>query len=502
MKLSCSLCSSGMRAPCPALNAPICGPCCGSKRNVSIQCTADCRYNPFSPVNYDGWLRVDSVLSQKMMKYLARFYDDMDFTKTIQEMMYADDSPHAYQMGGAAAAYYLFFRKPLRDGRVVAAVWRQEGWEGLDNDERSMMGFRLNAAPAIVEVQKVLDHQSMECRNLLQPERGTFIVLDREMAKNMDRFTRLWMWLANYPYFSRPACDPLEVPENVPHPLMEEILADTLQERNKNNGASRDEVLSRNFGRYARFICDESRKARERLLNAMDFYECKAFYKIKGDREDVKRILDSKPDFRFDDAAKPEGGPGPGLSYGWLRRGESKTIEKKMDPSFHHDENDEIVGVLGHIFLGERDFIFRTMSRLKFSFAQKMIKKYWGDLLEFHRESVVDVAKIMAQKTKEDSSVVTKPNPTPAEHPSIPKEVKQKIMLGHYHSHYERFLDDSVPALDGMTPRTAAKSAQMRPRLVELMKDHVHNIDTMRKNSGFPISIDWVLDELDLSELK
>ena len=502
MKSSCSLCPSGMRTQCPALNAPICGPCCGSKRNISIKCMADCRFNPFSPLNYNGWLRIDSALSQKMMKYLARFYDDIAFTKTIREMMYAEDSPHAYQMGGAAAACYLFFRKPLRDRRIVASVWQQEGWEGLDNDERSMMEFRLNAAPAIVEVQKVLDHQSIECRNLLQPERGAFIVLDRGMAKNISRFTRLWMWLTDYPYFSRPACDPLEVPENVLHSLMEKIFADTLQERNKRNGISRDEILSRNFGRYARFICDESRKARERLLNAMDFYECKAFYKIIGNREDVRRILDSKPDFQFDDAAKPDEGPGPGLSYGWLRCGESKTIEKKMNPSFHHDANDEIVGVLGHIFLGECDFIFRTMSRLKFSFAKEMIRKYWGNLLEFHRESVVDVAKIMAQRTKEGNPVITKQNPTLADHPSIPKEVEQKIMIEHYRSHYEKFLDDSIPALDGMTPRKSAKLAKMRPRLLELMKGHVHNIDTMRKNSGFPISIDWVLDELGLSELK
>lgn len=498
----CSLCFSRRRAQCPALNAPICGPCCGSKRNISITCTADCRYNPFNPVNYDEWLRIDSVLSQKMVQYLARFYDDIDFNKTSREMMYDDDSPHAYQMACAAAAYYLFFRKPLKDGRTAATVWQQEGWEGLSNDERSMMTFRLNAAPAIVEVQKILDHQSLECRNLLEPERGIFVVLDRGIAKNISRFTRLWMWLADYPYFSRPAGDLLSVPENVLSSLMEKISSDVSRERDKKKDASRCEITARNFGRYSRFICDEARKGRERMMNAIDFYECKAFYIVKGDREDVKKVLDSKPDFRLDGDAKPEEGLGPGLSYGWLRCGESRAIEKMMNPSFHHDEHDEVVGVLGHIFLGEREFIFRTMSRLKFGFAKEMIKKYWGGFLEFQRESVVDVAKIMARRTEEGSPVVTQQNSTRDAHPSIPPEIKEKMMIEHYRKHYERFLNDPVPALDGMTPRKAAKSAKMRPRLIELMKGHVHSIDTGNKEHGVPISIDWVLDELGLSELK
>ena len=57
-------------------------------------------------------------------------------------------------------------------------------------------------------------------------------------------------------------------------------------------------------------------------------------------------------------------------------------------------------------------------------------------------------------------------------------------------------------ALDGMTPRKAAKSAKMRPHLVELMKNHIHGIDKTNKERGFSISIEWVLDELELTDLK
>lgn len=488
-----------MRTHCPALDAPICGPCCGSKRNVSIKCTADCRYNPFSPLNYDGWLRIDSGLSRKKLEYIARFYNEDEFAKTVQEMMYDGDSEHAVAMGSAAAVYYLFFFKRLKSRKTLSMTWAKEGWTGLNTDEQMMMKYRKNAAPAIVEVQRKIDDQSLECKDLLRPQRGNFIMIDRGLTKNAVRFSRLWMWIANYPYFSRPACEPLGIPENVIHLLMKRIYMDVQKKRGGGDDAAMEETVAKKFGRYARFICDESSKARQRMLNKMDFHECKAFYEIKGSREDIKKVLDSQPEFRLDGDAKPDEWPAPGLSYGWLRIGESKAIEEAMSPSFQYDNDEEMVGMLGHIFLGERELIFRTMSRMKFDFAKKMVKKYWGSLLQFKREAVVDVAKVMAQRTAE---VVKEADPMIHDKEGIPKEVEEKLMTENYRRHYERFLDDSIPALDGMTPRKAAKSVKMRPRLVELMKGHVHSIDSINKDRGFSISIEWVLDELGLNELK
>lgn len=500
MRTSCSLCPSPPRAHCPALNAPICGPCCGSKRNISIQCTADCRFNPFSPVNYDGWLRIDSGLSRKMLEYLSRFYDENEFQNIVREMMYDEDSSHALAMGSAVAVYYLFFRKSRRDGKTIAALWQTENWEGLNGDEQRMMEFRMNAAPALVEVQKVLDHQSMECRNLLQPERKGFVLLDRSIVGNkIGRFTRLWMWLADYPYFSRPACDPLQVPERTEKILLQKISKDVLKEFNKKNHALPDEMIAKNFGRYSRLILDESRKMRQRMLNAMDLHECKAFYTIKGPYQDVKRILDSKPDFRLDNEASPTEGRGPGLSYDWFRRGESKAIEESMPLAFRHADDEEGVGILGHLLIGEKELIVRTTTKRNFSFAKKMVEQYWGDLLEFHREAIVDLAKQMAESetfmSEDDSEDIS--NET-----AIPKEIEEKLMTGHYRKHYEIFLNDSIPALDGMTPRKAAKSPRMRPLLIELMKNHISSIDRINKTRGFSINIDWVLDELGLKELR
>ncbi|MEI8012145.1 MAG: hypothetical protein WCI27_06660 [Candidatus Omnitrophota bacterium] len=500
MKNSCSLCSSRGRADCPALGASICGPCCGSKRNSAIKCAADCRFNPFSLANYDGWLRIDSALSRKMMEYRSHYYDEGQFEKIIREMMYEEGAQHALDVGAAAAMYYVFFTKPFKNGKTVAALWREEGWAGLNSDEIAMMECRFGSGPALVEIQKILDHQAMECLDLLKPERGIFLMLDRSLASSLVRFSRIWMWIADYPHFSRPAGGLLGVPEGIEGVLQDKISMDVQKGR---DGVSRNELIARNFGKYGRFICSESSRRHQRMLNAMDVHVCKAFYEIKGKREDVKKVLDAKPDFRLVEAVGKSEAPWPAVEYDWFRQGESKVIEKKMLSSFHHDEGDEMIGILGRVFLGEKEMLVQTMSKLKSGFAKEMVERYWGDSLALSRESVVDLAKQMAQRAREkslgddenDGDAVKK-------NTAIPREIEEKMITEHYRKHYERFLNDPIPALDGMTPRKAAKSAKMRARLIELMKGHIHGIDGINKDRGFSVSLDWVLDELGLKELQ
>ena len=500
MKTTCFLCSTRMRAHCPALDAPICGPCCGSKRNISIKCTADCRFNPFAPSNYDTWLNIDEKLNYKMIGYVERSYDLAAFNAVVNEMSY-DDSEHGQLIGSVAATYYLLFQKRNPDSRTLAEVWRDNGWEGLTTDEQCIMGSRLNARVAILEVQKVLDRQGMECVDLLAPEKGAFIVFDRNTAARIARFTRLWTWIADYTYYSRPV-NALGVSENALRGLMAQIQKDTQNARKQNkNNASRDEMLAANFGRYSRLIFDEDAKARQRMLESMDFHLCRAFYAIKGARSKVKDVLDSKLDFRLAPDAKPEKGIGEALVYDWMRIGGSKALEASMPSSFQHEEGDPEVGMIGRIYLTDTECVVEVMSRLKFKFTKEIVKEYWGDLLEFRREAVIDIAKQMAKKTEDDLSMDQEPK-SPQRQTTIPREVEEQLIKEHYRKHYTKFLDDAVPMLDGMTPRKAAKSAQMRPHLVELMKNHLHMVDRTNKERGFSINIEWVLDELGLTDLK
>jgi len=85
----------------------------------------------------------------------------------------------------------------------------------------------------------------------------------------------------------------------------------------------------------------------------------------------------------------------------------------------------------------------------------------------------------------------------------IPPEVQAEILSKFHEQHYRQFLDSPVPMLENKTPRQAAKSKRLRPKLVDLMKLHIQGLEKQNQESpGLRLDIDGVLDELELEELK
>jgi hypothetical protein len=60
---------------------------------------------------------------------------------------------------------------------------------------------------------------------------------------------------------------------------------------------------------------------------------------------------------------------------------------------------------------------------------------------------------------------------TPRDEPEIPPEVGEALVLNHLARHYRGWLDESIPALDGATPREAAKDARLCDRLMDMLRD-------------------------------
>lgn len=85
-------------------------------------------------------------------------------------------------IAAGAAVYYLLFHERDDSGRTLAEEWEKEGCRGLNNDERIILKSRRNSSATVIEIQKILDHQAMECLDLFDQNRPSFIVLDRRTA--------------------------------------------------------------------------------------------------------------------------------------------------------------------------------------------------------------------------------------------------------------------------------------------------------------------------------
>ena len=71
-----------------------------------------------------------------------------------------------------------------------------------------------------------------------------------------------------------------------------------------------------------------------------------------------------------------------------------------------------------------------------------------------------------------------------------------------YEERYRKFPDEPVPMLGNATPREASRRKALRPRLIELLKIHIHGIEETNRREGTCLSLDGLIDELGVPELR
>ena len=201
----CHFCGAKGKRQCPAVQGMICPQCCGSKRGTEISCPAGCHYYPFSPSQYDAFLPIEASFDRKSLEYIIRRCGKDKWYETRERMIVSERDTEADDIvANGSAAYYLLFHEKNSSGRTLAEEWEKENCAGLNNDERIILKARKNSSATVIEIQKILDHQTMECIDLFDQTRPPFPVIDRRTAAaQMPRFTRILTWLDDYPYFSR-----------------------------------------------------------------------------------------------------------------------------------------------------------------------------------------------------------------------------------------------------------------------------------------------------------
>lgn len=503
----CYICNGKSRNLCPAADKVICSACCGSKRGTVINCVSSCTYSPFSVKGYDLWLKTDTNLVRKILRYVIDARGKSYFEKITNEMLFKNENDsleHIEDTAAGSAIYNILFLERDKNGQTLAQHWKSSGWNGLTNDECVMMDCRMDSRVTVFEIQKILDNQAMECVDLFDIPKGVFILLDRSTAARAVRFSRLFTWLTHYPHFSRPENNGVEIPDFIFQEFMDVTQKGFKKEFKKRQDFTVKDYLSKNFGAFCELTFNLARDKHIAVLERMDMHQCKAFYRIEGKFDEIKAILDGYPDFQDRERNSEEKPLEGAFYYSWLRRGESKALEKEMNSAFRHDDESHGVGTIGNLTLCPDRIIIEVFSKQKFKFAKKMIEKYFKETVTLQNEIVVDLAKQLAGKIDNEDGLRDEllfEDPKKQSEP-IPVGIERKLTQDFYKNHYGKFIDEQIPALNNMTPRQAAKDPAMRPKLVDLMKQHLKGIEKQNKDKKLDFNIDWILDELKLVELK
>jgi hypothetical protein len=115
--------------------------------------------------------------------------------------------------------------------------------------------------------------------------------------------------------------------------------------------------------------------------------------------------------------------------------------------------------ILAHVKIGDSTVIALTNSVARADAIREGLEAACGSLLKKGVRSHTDPTAMIGRSTEETAA----PRVTTAEERAIVREMKER--------HYARWLNDQIPALEGKTPREAARTKSGRARLKTLLDD-------------------------------
>jgi hypothetical protein len=205
-------------------------------------------------------------------------------------------------------------------------------------------------------------------------------------------------------------------------------------------------------------------------------------FPILGDRAEVTAALDRIETFERD--APDE------QSWGWLGpESVSQRMEQNRKDGLTLGTEDEVGRTsLGHAEITGDALILSTNSRERAERGCEMLSSQLGALVGNPLTSHQDVEAMLQER----------PDATAPE-ADLPPEVAEQAIHSFLDNHYRRTLDDPVPALDGKTPRQAAKTKKGRAQVIEWLK-RLENSEYRRATSQGqkPYDTAWMWRELKL----
>ncbi len=483
---------------CPALGREITPADCGEDRNRRVVCPAACEFIPFNPANYAQLLGIEDRLDHKTMDRLAEERSErMAFAGEFRAAL-DRASPHA---GHAFVVRTVFFERDAA-GLTCAQRWEKSGYAGLRNDERALFAAKARMRVAALEIRRVVDDQFLEAVDLLAPEQGTMRFLDRSLAARATRFAVIIAWVFPLPHFWRLSGTAIVLPD-MGGPSPEEVAAETIRHLGAPAGDDGElqAWLAENFERIDASIAETAKERRRLMLAGLDGEWCEGGYDLAKPAAQLRRALRSETEVDRDELADPERAAGFTEAWAWFES------PKKGAPAAPLGGRQ----LLGRVLLAKGRCRIQAMGRARYEELRRRFEARCGALVRFTGERREDKAAQLAGGMKPADSALVPPrlleNPqqvilaTSRVSGPGPGETIEEVQSRFLQEGLRRFPDDPVPLLGGATPRAAAADPVRRPKLVQLLKARVRQLDEENLRTGRSDDINWLLRELGLVEI-
>lgn len=141
--------------------------------------------------------------------------------------------------------------------------------------------------------------------------------------------------------------------------------------------------------------------------------------------------------------------------------------------------------LLGRVIIHRDKLTLEVNSEARAEKGKQKILKYLGDQAQFIKVKKLPVEQLLKKKDKQTAEQATS------------AEMKA-VMEGYLEQYYRNWLDESLPILNGLTPREAAKTEAGRERLEAVLLGFERN-NLRHGEDGRPqVNIEWLKAELQL----
>lgn len=483
---------------CPAEKREMSSAECGEGRGSRFACPADCSFSPFASGNYSQLLELEEQVDKQCLEWLATHVADPETLKRDMQRAMAAKSPIEFHV----QTVWRLFLEQDDEGHSCVQRWERGGFSGLKNDARVLLRAKMGVRVGLIEIQRVLDDECTEVMDLLAAEPQRFIVRDRGLASSVARFSTGLTWLYTLPHYHRlfgTAVLLQEVQGFEPREVVEEIvrhLGGPLEE------AGMRRWLAENFVRVNTALQSVGTERRRLMFAGIDAKFGKVVYELKTPFAECVEHLGTAADVADDQLNDGERREGFAQAKAWFAVADDADVVRASAGA---------EPMLGRVLLGQAHWRLEAMGAAKVAVLRRKFEGHMGPRVRFTGERLDDFGKSMTDKDpKADLSLVP---PRLLENPQVILLSTSRVAMPVGHKSHEEmeddlfaaqdraFLDDKVPALDGRTPREAARDPQLRPKLVRLMKSRVRATDERNLETGRNEDLNWMLRELGLDEL-
>lgn len=491
---------------CPALGRAITPAECGAGRGSAYQCPAECPFFPFTPANYDKHGEIESRLIQKIYKRAAREMTESDRDSMLRVLEKSEGAVDEVLANHARFAWLYHWQRDA-EGRTFSERWLAERNSELTNDERVLLAGMNAMRPALLEIHRILDEQTIEGVDLLdgRPLR----IIDRANAAAAARYSALLTWVYPMPHYERTSGGALfipEVQEMAPEAIVREIVrhlggpADAAGER---------AWLAEHFALACEALGAVQLARWQDTMSAMDARYTKTDYRVRQSARLCSQLTRRK-DMHEETLPDVERAQGFEKEYVWLKNAPAPEPGQLALPLTREAKMAAGSLVLGRVLVGRERVRIEAMTDARHQELRTRFERLAAGQVEFLGERTDDLgAQTLGGRAPAFDAALVPPrlreNPQhialTSQRVALAEGDRELTLLEAFRQQYATFIDEPLPWLDGRTPRAAAADPTLRPRLVSLMKNHIRGADNRRRREGLDLDLNPLLAELELHEL-